>query len=79
MSFHSLEHKFLCWGGGRYTFFLLVFLVVLLEYSCFEVFLSAVQQSESAMHISPLFWIFFPVWSPRGTEESSLCYTVSSH
>ena len=31
---------------------------------------SAVQQSESAtcIHISPLFWIFFPFTSPQSTE-----------
>ena len=42
---------------------------------------STVQQSESAIHIhiSPLFWISFPLRSPQSTEESSLWYTVGSH
>ena len=42
---------------------------------------SAVQQNESALHrhISPLFWISFPIRSPRSIEESSLGCTVGSH
>ena len=43
------------------------------------VLISAVQQSESAIHIhiSPLFWIPFPFRSPQSTEQSSLGYTGS--
>ena len=39
------------------------------------------QQSESAIHvhISALFWIYFPIRSPQSTEESSLGCTVGSH
>ena len=45
------------------------------------VLVSAVQQSESAIHIhiSPSFWISFPFRSPQTTEQSSLYYTFCSH
>ena len=60
-----------------------VFLKFLLEYSCFTMLCQflAVQQNESVIHIhiSPLFWISFPLRSPQSTEQSSLCYTVGSH
>ena len=39
----------------------------LLEYSCF-VTISAMQQSDSAIYISPLFWISFPFRSPQSIE-----------
>ena len=44
------------------------------------VLISAVQQSESAIHIhiSPLFWISSPFRSAQSTEQSSLCCTVGS-
>ena len=42
---------------------------------------SAVQQSESVIHIhmSPLFWISFPFGLPQRTESCSLCCAVGSH
>ena len=45
------------------------------------VFVSAAQQSESALctHVSPLFWSSFPFRSPQSTEQSSLCCIVGSH
>ena len=63
--------------GGRY--FVLFFIGVHLLYGA--VFVSAVQQSESAMYIyvSPLFCISFPFMSPGSTEWSSLCCRVGSH
>ena len=42
------------------------------------VFISGIQQSESAFHTSPLFWISFSFRSLQSTEWSSLCYTVGS-
>ena len=42
---------------------------------------SALQQSKSAicLHISLLFWIFFPFRSVQSIEKSSLCHTVCSY
>ena len=37
----------------------------LLNYSCFTVLDSAAQKTETAMHMSPLFWISFPFSSQR--------------
>ena len=68
----------------RMTFFTKMF-VLLCFLFCFVfynvVLVSAVQRSESAIciHISPLFWISFPLRSPQSTEQSSLCYTVCCH
>ena len=57
-------------------FFTLIFIGVQLIYNV--VLVSAVQQSESAIHthISTLFQILFPYRSLQNTEKSSLCYTV---
>ena len=48
---------------------------------CNVVLFSAVQQSKSAIHIhiSPFEGTSFLFRSPQGTEQISLCYTVSSH
>ena len=52
-----------------------------LEYICFTVLVSAVQQSELAMciHVSPPFCISFPLMSPRSGEWHRLRCTVGSH
>ena len=39
---------------------------------------SAVQQSESAIYISPLFWISFSFRLSQNTEQNSLSYTMGS-
>ena len=59
-------------------FFILIFIGV--QLLCNAVSVSAVQQSESALHIhiSPLFWISFPFRSSQSTEQSSLCYRAGS-
>ena len=58
--------------------FLFFLIGVQLLYSV--VLVSAIQQSESAVHIHipPPFWISFPFKSPESTEQSSLCQTVGS-
>ena len=43
------------------------------------VLVSTVRQSESAIHLSPLFWISFPFRSPQSLEQSSLFSTVVFH
>ena len=69
---HSYHRK------NKRPFFILTG-VQLVALQCLVV--SALQQSESAIHIhiSSLFWISFPFRSPQSTESSSLCYTVGSH
>lgn len=48
--------------------------------SLYDVVLISVEQpSDSAICISPPFWISFPFRSPRSTEQSSLRYSVGSH
>ena len=46
---------------------------------CNVVLVSAVQQSESVINISPLFRIQFPRRSLQSIEASSLCHTVGSY
>ena len=62
-------------GADFLFYFFLIFTGVLLLYNV--VFVSTIQESESVMriHISPLFWISFPLRSP----QSLPCATVSSH
>ena len=43
------------------------------------ILVSAIQPSESALHISPLLWNSFQVRSPQSSELSSLGHTVGSH
>ena len=51
------------------SFLHILFNLIFLEYSCFTMSLvSAVQQSESAVHISPLFWISFSFRLSENTE-----------
>ena len=45
---------------------------------CTAVSVSAAQQSESAIYISPVLGISFPFGSPQDTEQSSPCYRVDS-
>ena len=58
----------LCGNVSRYT--LLFLKKSLWEYSCFKMLISAVQQSASAIHIhiSPCFWISFPLSSSKSIE-----------
>ena len=58
-------------------FFFLIFLGVQLIYNV--VLVSAVQQSESVIHISTLFQILFPYRLLQSIEQSSLCYTVGPY
>ena len=55
-------------------FFFLIFIGVQLIYNV--VLVSAVQQSESVIHISTLFQILFSRRSLQSIEQSSLCYRV---
>ena len=61
------------------SFLKLIFIGVWLIYNV--VLVSAVQQSESVIHIhiSTLFQILFPSRSLQSIEQSSLCYTVGSY
>ena len=74
---HLLMYVYL--GKPFYFIFFNILIGVQLLYNV--VFVSAVEQSESAISIStsPLFWISFPFRSPQSTEQSSLYYTVGSH
>ena len=62
-----------------FPLFKLIFIGVQLIYTV--VLVSAVQQSESIIHIhiSTLFQILFPYISLHSIEQSSLCYTVRSY
>ena len=61
--------------------FLLKLISIGVELFCNAGLVTIVQQSESAIHIhiSPYFWISFPLRSPESTEESYLSYKVGSH
>ena len=60
-------------------FFKLIFIGIQLIYNV--VLVSAVQQSESVIHIhiSTLFKILFPYRSLQSIEQCSLCYTVGAY
>ena len=59
----------------------LLFFLIGVELLSRVVLASAHQQGESAgqAHISPLFWISFPLRSPQSTEQSSLCCAGGPH
>ena len=69
---------FFCCAKACKFFFKLIFIGVQLLYNV--VLVSTVQQNASAMHIhiSPLFWISFPLRSPQSIKQGSLCSTVGS-
>jgi len=58
------------------------FLKILLEYSCFTMLcqVSAEQQNESSvhLHVSPLFWISFPIKSPEHPIEIPVLHSMFS-
>ena len=60
-------------------FFFLIFITAQLLYNVVLVYAIWQRRSAVQIHISPLFWIYFPFRSPQSTEQSSLCYTVSPY
>ena len=58
------------------NFFKLIFIGIQLLYNV--VLVPTVQQNESCVHISPLFWISFPFRSLQCIKQSSLCDRVCS-